>query len=202
VNNSLHIRLTRNLLLGTAALSLLLASCSSPARSGRTGVKPEKSRKPAPEFALKDAEGRAVRLSDYRGKVVLLNFWATWCGPCRLEVPWFKDFEQQYKDRGFAVLGVAMDDDGWEVVKPYIEQMRLNYRVLLGDATVSQAYGGVESLPTTFVIDREGRVAAVHIGLIGKDAYQNDIVALLESSERVQNSGGGNAAVAVSMGAR
>jgi cytochrome c biogenesis protein CcmG/thiol:disulfide interchange protein DsbE len=181
---------------------LALMACSSSPQAAGAGVKPEKNRKAAPEFTLKDAAGRAVHLSDYRGKVVLLNFWATWCGPCRIEIPWFKDFEQQYKDRGFAVLGVAMDDDGWEAVKPYIERMRLNYRVLLGDAMVSESYGGVDSLPTTFVIDREGRVASVHIGLVGKEAYQNDIVALLESSERVQNSGGGNAAVAVSMGAK
>jgi len=139
----------------------------------------EKERQTAPDFTLKDATGKTVRLSDYRGKVVLLNFWATWCGPCKIEIPWFMEFEQKHKDQGFAVLGVSMDDDGWDAVKPFLERQRINYRVVMGTPEIGELYGGVESLPTTFLIDREGRIAKVHIGLVGKREYQDDIDLLL-----------------------
>jgi peroxiredoxin len=144
-------------------------------------VKPEQTRKAAPEFALKDANGETVHLADYRGKVVLLDFWATWCGPCKIEIPWFMEFEQQLKDRGFAVVGVSMDEDGWKVVKPYIQQYKVNYRILLGNDQVGEIYGGVESLPTTFIIDRQGKIASVHIGLSGKDEFKNAITQLLDT---------------------
>ncbi len=148
-------------------------------RSPRPATRLARDRKAAPDFTLRDATGRSVKLSDYRGKVVLLNFWATWCGPCRIEIPWFMEFEQKHKDQGFAVLGVAMDDDGWDAVKPYVERMRINYRVLMGTPEVGDLYGGVESLPTTFVIDREGRIVSVHVGLVGKRDYQEEIDGLL-----------------------
>jgi cytochrome c biogenesis protein CcmG/thiol:disulfide interchange protein DsbE len=145
-------------------------------------VKSEKDRKAAPDFSLKDANGQTVKLSDYRGKVILLDFWATWCGPCKIEIPWFIEFEQTYKDKGFSVIGVSMDEEGWTVVKPYIQQRKVNYRVLLGTEQVGQLYGGVDSLPTTYLIDRSGRIAAVHIGLeSGKDGFQNEINRLLEA---------------------
>ena len=108
---------------------LALAGCSSSSRSeGARALKSEKDRQTAPDFTLKDATGKTVKLSDYRGKVVVLNFWATWCGPCKIEIPWFMEFEQKHKDQGFAVLGVAMDDDGWDAVKPFLERQRVNYR--------------------------------------------------------------------------
>ncbi len=179
-------------------LLLSLAACNT-TRSVKAAVKPEKDRKSAPEFTLKDAEGKAVKLSDYKGKVVLLNFWATWCGPCKTEIPWFMEFEQQYKDRGFAVLGVSMDDDGWDTVKPYIMSRKINYRVLLGNDMVGSLYGGVDSLPTTFVIDRGGRVAVVHIGLVSRTEYQNDITRLLGDGI-VPETGGSAPAAAASTG--
>ena len=122
-------------------------------------------------------------MSDYKGKVVLLNFWATWCGPCKIEIPWFMDFEQNYKDKNFAVLGVSLDEDGWDAVKPYIAQKKINYRVVIGTEQVAQLYGEVDSLPTTFMIDREGRVAAVHVGLVSKSDYIHDIVQLLDAPD-------------------
>ena len=124
-----------------------------------------------------------MKLSDYRGKVVLLNFWATWCGPCGLEIPWFIQFEQQYKSRGFEVLGVSMDEDGWAAIKPFITEHKMNYRVLLGNDSVGQLYGGVDALPTTFIIDREGRIAAPYVGLAGKNEYSQEIEKLLADKE-------------------
>lgn len=141
--------------------------------------------KPAADFTLKDANGNAIKLSDYRGKVVLLNFWATWCGPCQLEIPWFIEFQQLYKSKGLQVLGVSMDDDGWAAVKPYIAQHKINYPIVLGNDSVSQLYGGIDSLPTTFIIDQEGRIAyPPHVGLVGKNEYLSEIQGLLESRQQ------------------
>lgn len=165
------------------ALAIVLTGCGSrPEARVDAAVKSDKDRKAAPAFTLKDADGRSVTLADYKGKVVLLNFWATWCGPCKIEIPWFIEFEQKYKDRGFAVVGVAMDEDGWEVIKPYLSKNRVNYRIALGTDMVAQQYGGVESLPTTFVIDKNGRIASTHIGLVSKSDYENEIIQLLGNS--------------------
>jgi peroxiredoxin len=164
--------------LAAFALAIALCSCSA-SSSTNAASKSSKERKPAPEFTLRDANGTFVKLSDYRGKVVLLNFWATWCGPCALEIPWFIEFEQEYKARGFEVLGISMDDDGWDAVKPYVSEHKMNYRVLLGDDSVSQLYGGVDALPTTFIIDRDGKIAFVNVGLAGKDEYLGEIQSLL-----------------------
>jgi peroxiredoxin len=165
------------------ALALLFSGTGcSPPPSVKAAVKPENERKQAPDFVLKDANGASVKLSDYKGKVVVLDFWATWCGPCKIEIPWFMEFEQTYKDRGFSVVGVSMDEDGWDVVKPYIQARKINYRILLGDDQVGQLYGGVDSLPTTFLIDRSGRIAKVHVGLeTGKDGFKNEITSLLDA---------------------
>jgi len=137
---------------------------------------------PMPAFSLKDANGQMVRPADYKGKVVLLDFWATWCGPCKVEIPWFIDMERQFKDQGFAVLGVSMDEDGWAAVKPYVQKMQMNYRVLLGNDDVSTAYGGLDSLPTTLLIDRQGKIASVHVGItMGKEEFKDAIVQLLNA---------------------
>jgi peroxiredoxin len=166
-----------------AAAVLLLAGCASPDRvTAASSLESEKGRKNAPDFALKDSNGKIVKLSDYKGKVVLLNFWATWCGPCKIEIPWFIDFEQRYKDRGFAVIGVTLDEESWDSVKPYITEKKVNYRVVMGDDSVSHAYDGVDSLPTTFIIDQQGRIASKHIGLVSKSDYEHEIVKLLSGS--------------------
>jgi len=170
----------RALSLQALALALVISACSSGPGAARSSLKPESQRRKAPDFALRDADGKLVRLSDYRGKVVLLNFWATWCSPCRFEIPWFIEFQRQYKDAGLEVLGISMDEDGWEAVKPFLTRFGVNYRILMGDDMVAQLYGGVDSLPTTFLIDRQGRVAAVHIGLVSKRSYEKDLAELLE----------------------
>lgn len=163
-------------------MTTLTACSGSKAQSdGARSAKVHNDRKAAPDFTLTDSEGAKVKLADYRGKVVLLNFWATWCGPCQVEIPWFKEFEQQYKSKGFEVVGVSMDEDGWSAVKPYMAEHKLNYRILLGDDSVSQLYGGLDALPTTFIIDRDGRFAfPPHIGLVGKNEYANEIENILD----------------------
>ena len=136
-----------------------------------------------PDFNLKDANGHAVRLSDYRGRVVLLNFWATWCGPCQIEIPWLVEFENKYRAEGFTVLGVSMDEDGWKAVKPFIAAKKVNYPVVLGDEEVNQLYGGIESLPTTLLIGRDGKAQFFHSGLIGRGEYQKEILQLLGAKQ-------------------
>jgi peroxiredoxin len=170
--------------LAAVSLAVLLAACSRSPSTVRARVKAEKDRKQAPNFTLKDATGAEVKLSDYRGKVVLLNFWATWCGPCKIEIPWFIDFQQQLRDRDFAVLGVSMDDDGWQSVKPYVTEHKINYRVVIGTEELTQQYGGVDSLPTTFILDREGRIASLHVGLVSKSEYHDEILNLLDTPKR------------------
>lgn len=166
-------------LFGLAAVG---CSSSQPPKPSRpTALKPENERRTAPDFALKDANGRTVHLSDYKGKVVLLDFWATWCGPCKLEIPWFMEFQRQHKDKGFEVVGISMDEDGWDSVKPFISEMAINYRILIGSDTTAQAYGGVDALPTTFLIDREGKIAAVHVGLASKRDFEDGIEELLQA---------------------
>jgi len=163
-----------------AAATLTIACSSSTEVEAAPRLKPEKDRRPAPDFTLQDSNGATVRLSDYRGKVVLLDFWATWCAPCQIEIPWFMEFQQSLKGKGFAVVGVSMDEDGWDVVKPYIQKHGINYRILLGDDHTGQLYGGVDSLPTTFLLDRDGRIAAVHVGLASdKDGFLHEITELL-----------------------
>jgi thiol-disulfide isomerase/thioredoxin len=173
--------LTRSLLVATA---FLVSGCTSSfdQANAAPAAKPQKARKAAPDFALNDVNGRPVKLSDFRGKVVLLNFWATWCGPCKVEIPWFIEFEQKYKDRGLVVIGVSMDEEGWSVVKPYLAERRINYRVVIGTEKMGQSYGGVDSLPTTLLIDKDGQIVATHVGLVSKSEYENEIVQLLGGS--------------------
>ena len=130
----------------------------------------------APDFTLKNAKGESVSLESFQGKVVLLNFWATWCGPCKTEMPWFIELQSQYAARGFTVLGVSMDEDGWKVVNPYVAEQKMNYPVLLADEHVNQLFGGIEALPTTLILGKDGRIAYIHYGLVSKAQYEKEIL--------------------------
>ena len=171
--------------------SVLAVGCSSSPKPNPATTE-DRDRKAAANFSLADSTGVQVALADYKGKVVLLNFWATWCGPCKIEIPWFIEFNKTYKDRGFAVLGVSLDDDGWKSVRPYLAEKKIDYTVVLGNDQVSKSYGDVDSLPTTFIIDRDGRIAFVHMGLVGKDTYEKEIRRLLGGYQRA--AAGGDAA--------
>ncbi len=144
-------------------------------------LKPEKERKPAPDFTLDDASGNSVRLSSFKGKVVLLNFWATWCGGCKVEIPWLIEFQAQYGQRDFAVLGVSLDADGWKLVRPFISEKKINYRVMIGTDEIAARYGADQSLPVSVLIDKSGRIAATHVGLPEKSAYRTEIETLLKT---------------------
>jgi peroxiredoxin len=128
---------------------------------------------------LQDMAGKTIKLDDFRGKVVLLDFWATWCTGCKMEIPWFEAFQSAYNANGFAVVGVSMDEDGWKVLRPFLEQHKIPYTMLLGDDPMSKRYG-IENLPDTFLIDRKGRVAALYKeGLVDKDNVEANIKTLL-----------------------
>lgn len=146
---------------------------------GASNLVPEKDRKIAVDFALDDASGKRLKLSDQKGKVVLLNFWATWCHGCETEIPWFIGFENKYKERGLAVVGVSMDDDGWKSVKPYVEEKKMNYAVVIGNQDLAKSYA-LGSMPMTLLIDRNGKVAASHVGIVSKSDCESEIETLLK----------------------
>src|ERR1035437_3638668 len=121
----------------------------------------------APAFDLATLDGRRVKLSDYRGKAVLLNFWATWCSPCKVEMPWFVDLQKKYGNAGLVILGVAMDDSEPPKIAQFASEMGVNYPVLLGTDKVSEDYGNVEFLPTSFYINRDGKEGGKGKGAAG-----------------------------------
>jgi len=146
----------------------------------------------APDFTLESLDGKNMRLSDFRGKAVLLNFWATWCGPCKIEMPWFVELQNQYGTQGLQIVGVAMDDSAKEDIAKFVKDMGVNYPVLLGKEAVGDAYGGVPALPESFFISRDGKIVDKFIGLRGKAEVEEAIKAALESSS--SNSAAANSA--------
>jgi len=130
---------------------------------------------PAPDFSLESLDGKTTRLSDFRGKAVLLNFWATWCGPCKIEMPWFVDLQKQYAAQGLQIVGVAMDDASKEDIGKFAKDMGVNYPILLGKESVGDQYGGVPALPETFLIGRDGKIVDKIIGLRGKAEIEDAI---------------------------
>jgi thiol-disulfide isomerase/thioredoxin len=129
----------------------------------------------APDFELETLDGRKVKLSDVRGKAVVLNFWATWCQPCKIEMPWFIEFENRYKSQGVEFVGVAMEDTPKADIEKFVRDMQVNYLILLGTEGVGEKYGGVLGLPTTFYIGRDGKIVEQHAGLISKDDIEGHI---------------------------
>jgi peroxiredoxin len=135
----------------------------------------------APDFSLESLDGTTMRLSDLRGKAVLLNFWATWCGPCKIEMPWFVDLQNQYRSQGLQIVGVAMDDASKEDISKFAKDMGVNYPILIGKESVGDQYGGVPALPETFLIGRDGKIVDKIIGLKGKADIEEAIQKALDT---------------------
>ncbi len=160
-------------------LGLGLGCGSSPNADSEAGPEAAAARAPAPDFTLPSLDGETVHLSGYRGRVVLLDFWATWCGPCRAEIPNLKAIRDAYGPRGFEIIGVSLDDAGPQVVRDFVEREGIRYPIVMGDPGLADRYGGVEVIPTAFLIDREGRVAARLVGFKAEEELSSRIEPLL-----------------------
>ena len=137
----------------------------------------------APDFALQNNKGEIVKLSDYAGKVVVLDFWATWCGPCRMEIPGFIKLYDKYNEQGVEVIGVSLDQQGWNVVKPFMDQYKIDYPVVLGNREVVNAYGGITGIPTTFLINRKGEIVERLVGYRPLEYFENAVTELLNKKQ-------------------
>jgi len=145
---------------------------------GSTAIVPSHERPPAPDFSLADAGGARITLSRYRGRVVLLDFWATWCTGCKVEIPWYIEFQKKYAAQGLTSIGAAMDDEGWRIVRPYLDAHPIPYPIVIGNPELTQPYK-IANLPVTLLIDRRGRIADAHAGMVDKDAWEQEIRQLL-----------------------
>lgn len=166
------------------ALVIVLAALVVAKRYGLTGLRggvggPASASSAAPDFVLKDLAGRDVRLTDFHGQVVVLNFWATWCQPCRIEIPWFNELYDRYRSRGVVFLGISLDEGGAKDIEPFLKDMPIHYPVLLGTEEVAEKYGGIFGIPTTIIIGRNGQIVVRHLGLTDKDEIERNIKRLL-----------------------
>ena len=168
-------------LTAAAAVALMLLPPGLPAA---IAIKKEAARKRAPAFELQNSDGKTVQLSDYAGKVVLLDLWATWCTPCKNSIPWMIELADKYREAGLAVVGVSMDEDGWPVIKPFMDKMKITYPVLQGNKRIGYLYGDVDSLPLAFFLDRSQRVAAIHLGAASRKDFEKTIQLLLDGGKQ------------------
>src|SRR5277367_3638025 len=164
-----------SLFVAAVAIALMLYFGFHMARRSAPPRAPNGINASAPDFTLQSLDGKNMRLSDFRGKAVLLNFWATWCGPCRIEMPWFVDLQNQYGAQGLQIVGVAMDDSSKDDIAKFVKDMGVNYPILIGKDSVGDQYGGVPALPQSFLIARDGKIVDKIVGLRGKSEIEDAI---------------------------
>lgn len=152
---------------------ILLSALTSP-----DGPVPAAIRNLAPDFTRSSASGQLLTLSAYKGRVVLLDFWATTCGGCKVEIPWYIEFAQHYRDKGLTVVGVAMDDEGMKVVKPFLAAHHIRYPIVIGNNEIANRYR-LSAMPMTLLLDRQGRIAFSHTGIVERAPFERQIVRLL-----------------------
>jgi thiol-disulfide isomerase/thioredoxin len=133
----------------------------------------------APAWTLRDLAGKPVNSDQFKGKVVVIDFWATWCPPCRKEIPGFVDLHRRYADKGLVIVGIALDRMGPSAIKTFVEKFGMKYPVVIGDARIAETFGGIEAIPTTFVIDRTGKIVGKHVGYEGRETFEKEIKPLL-----------------------
>jgi len=156
-------------------------------RTGRgVSAGPSMKGQTAQDFTLESLDGKTVHLSDFRGKGVLLNFWATWCQPCKIEMPWFAELQKQYGPQGLQIVGIAMDDASPKEIGEFAHDLGVNYPILVGKEAVGDAYGGVQFLPATFYIGRDGKVVDKVFGLKGRGEIEENIKKALAGGQAVQ----------------
>lgn len=136
--------------------------------------------KKAPLFALKDVNGKSVKLASYLGKVVILDFFATWCPPCKKEIPSFVGLQKKYKGKGFVMIGIGLDADDKDNIEEFINKYRINYPILVADEKVRKDYGGIRAIPTTFVINKKGHIYREYVGYREKKIFEGDILSLIK----------------------
>ncbi len=167
---------TRRAAMQGAHINLIPANGSAQAEAPPDTEGAELKGKPAPSFALTDTSGKKVSLSDYKGHPVVVNFWATWCGPCKLEMPWFQEFSTKYKSQGLVVLGLAEDDGATrEDIAGAARKIGVSYPILMPNEKVTKSYGGVDYLPETFYVDKTGKVVLIAAGAPTKDQMEAEI---------------------------
>ena len=175
------IRSSRTVIAALAVLLALGAGCGKTehegpaARGGAIGSQ-------APEFALPDLDGKIVKTADFKGKVVILDFWATWCGPCRMEVPHFVALQSKYGNQGLEIVGLSLDKGGAGDVKPFVKEFNVNYTMLIANDGTASQYGGITGIPTTFVLDKNGKIVKRFLGYTDPEVFEETIKPLLTAS--------------------
>jgi thiol-disulfide isomerase/thioredoxin len=134
---------------------------------------------PAPNFTLQSQDGKTIELKKLAGKAVVVNFWATWCGPCRAEIPGMMKVYEKYRAKGLEIIGISLDRGGWDDVKPYLAKNKISYPIVVAGQDLADAYGGIQGIPTTFFIDKKGNIVSKHVGSLTEEAFEKAVKGVL-----------------------